>query len=175
MDRISTGISRDNLSLSKAQQELDSWLKSQSVAEGDANRIADAKDNAIKYGTTGGKTSFTSNDLGAGVAQLAKTGGIDPNVPLLSYPGYQTYTPVQDRLDSLAGMGVSNAPPTSPVLNTPTTIPGAPALQTPPPPPQMEIPGYERGPDGYLRPKQAAAPPLVPMPAGQYGQPSPAP
>jgi len=161
MDRISTGISRDNLSLSKAQQELDSWIKSQSVAEGDAARIADAKNQAIKYGTTGGKTSFTGNDLGGGVAKLAQQGGINPSSAILSYPGYQTYTPVQDRLDSLAGMGVSNAPPATPMLNTPTAIPGAPALQAPPPPPMMEVPGYERGPDGFLHPKQTAAPPLA--------------
>lgn len=155
---IQNSMARDNLSLSKAQQELSAWINAQDTATEDANRIQTARLEASKWGTTGGKTAFSANDLGAGLSTLAQQGGINTSVPMLNYPGVQTWDPVGDRMNSLAGMGVSNAPPVAPALLTPTTMPSTPALSLPPPPPQLQVPGYTTAPTGQLVPADTLSP-----------------
>lgn len=111
---LSDKLSLESNSLDRALAELDRYLKGQQVAGDDASRIQTAQQEATKYGTTGGKRSFSGNDLGAGVGMLAQQAGIPGDVPLISYPGTQLWDPVADRQNSLAGMGISNTAPTIP-------------------------------------------------------------
>lgn len=132
---LQQNLGYDDAELAHSAQELDRWLKGQTIAEGDADRIADAKKQVGMYGTTGGKSSFSGNDLGAGVAALARMGGVSGDAPFLSYPGTQTLDPVADRLASLAGMGISNSPPAAATLDTSRSmIPTGPEF--------MQMPSY---------------------------------
>lgn len=155
LDEVRMSLGYDEAELARSAQELDRWLAGQDVAQEDAANIAAAKQQAMSYGTTNGKSSFTGNDLGGAVAALARQGGLSGDVPLLSYPGTQTLDPVGDRLASLAAMGISNAPPQVPQLGTQRgSLPTAPDL--------LQLPSGSGG-------MPPAAPPMLQFP---YDDPS---
>lgn len=111
VDELRNKQSYDDSQLSRSLAQLDRWMSGQDVAGKDADRIADARREAQKYGTSNGKTSFSGRDLGAGVSMLAQQGGIGADAPLLQYPGTQTWDPVGDRQSSMESMGLGLAPP----------------------------------------------------------------
>ena len=137
-NRITAFNAQENSDLTRFTAEMNRWLNAQQVADSDAARIQEAKDQALRYGTTNGKTDFTGTDLGAGDSMLMRQGGMSPDVPILRYPGTQTYDPVADRLASMAAMGVSNAPPLLPPRTA--VVPTAPGMMSVPPPPQLLAP-----------------------------------
>lgn len=124
---LSDKMGLESHSLDQALGELDRWTKGQQVAGEDATRIQNAQQEASKWGTTDGKTSFTGADLGAGMDLLAQQGGVPSGTPLIKYPGVQSWDPVGDRQASLAGMGISEQAPQIPqsVLSF-NDIPGVP-------------------------------------------------
>ena len=78
---------------------------------------------------------------------LMRQGGMAPDVPILQYPGTQTYDPVADRLASLAAMNVNNAPPLLPERTA--VVPTAPGMVHVPAPPQL-LPPPQLTPQGTV-------------------------
>ena len=146
-NRITAFNAQENSDLTRFTADMNRWLNAQQVADNDATRIQSAKDQALKYGTSNGKTDFTGNDLGAGVSMLMRQGGMAPDVPILQYPGTQTYDPVADRLASLAAMNVNNAPPLLPARTA--VVPTAPGMVHVPAPPQL-LPPPQLTPQGTV-------------------------
>lgn len=131
----------DSANLSSATADLSRWLDAQDVAENDQAAIAKAQQQVQQYGTTNGKTSFTGADLGGGVQALAAQANVAAGTPVIQYPGVETLNPVQDRLNSLAAMGISNTPPPIPYPTvTAADIPPVPGLSNLPPPPTLQAP-----------------------------------
>jgi hypothetical protein len=115
VDQFKNKMAVDDSDLSRSLASLDRWMKGQTVAGDDASRIQTAQQEASKYGTTDGKTSFSGRDLGAGVSMLAQQGGIPLDAPLINYPGVQTWDPVADRQRSAASLGISDQAPAIPM------------------------------------------------------------
>ena len=129
VDELRNKQSVDAANLDRALAGVERWMNGQSVAGNDADRIAAAQAEASKYGTRNGKRSFSGRDLGGAVSMLAQQGGIGLDAPLLSYPGTQILDPVGDRLNSLAAMGIDNAPPDLPMPSVSMAdVPAPPAL-----------------------------------------------
>lgn len=140
MAKFNAGVSYDSANLQRSGQEQQRWTAAQNVADQDAKNVAAAQLQAEQWGTSGGKTDFSPNDLGSIDQAYAKLLGIPADQPLLRYPGMQTLDPVGDRLASAAAMGISGAPPLVPAMTSdPSQIPASPTLQIPGtmPPPQL--------------------------------------
>jgi len=166
LSSVDRQIALGDSTLKRAALEIDRWAKGQDISSADAQRIQDARTQAVKYGTTPGKTSFTPDELGSGVAMLARQGGMTTTAPILQYPGTQVFDPVADRMASLAAMGLDNAPPLVPA-GANIDLPAAPTLLAPPPAPRLTPPPAGQ----YAKTVQpTVAPPLLQIPGGTYGE-----
>lgn len=87
-----------NLALGKVDQdtalkEIDRQLTGMTESRTRAKFVDDALTAADPLATSGGKTSFSGADLGAGVAGLSRAAGIPDGMPLLSFTGTRTVDP----------------------------------------------------------------------------------
>lgn len=161
MTQFNSGLSFDTANQARARAKVDTWMKAQDVSSADQKAQQDAQDQAVKWGTSNGKTDFSANDLGGLAQRYAQLLGIPADTPMLRYPGYQTMDPVAQRLASLQAMGVDNAPPSTPDLMTHyQDIPGRPTLDIPSTnlPPQL----LPRGP----RPQLSVGGSILRIPGG---------
>lgn len=105
---------------------------------------------AMPYGTTDGKTQFFASDLSAPVAAGAELLGLDPNRPILNYPGAITIDPrgsmghydqqlgiAGRQIEQLPGLGVGQGD----VPMNPHFSPGPGSIQLLPPAGNPAIPG----------------------------------
>lgn len=126
------GSYREKLALDQANQntglnKIDRQLRGMTEARSRAQVSMDALQAAAPWGTSGGKTSFSANDLGGGVAGLAGKGNLNPNTPLMNFPGVQTVDPNSMFNFYDNSLGVSGQLPQVPDLTTtPGMIPQAP-------------------------------------------------
>lgn len=121
-------IALGNLDLNRATAEINRFLEGQQESRSRAQMVADAQKEAIAYGTTPGKSSFSLNDLGAVFGTYSKLLGVDPNAPFLNYSGTQTLDPMADLAAGDAALGVTGQ------------IPGVPAM------PSIGVPSYVPSP-----------------------------
>lgn len=93
LESIREGINFDVLNqdtaVKKVNRQLDGMAESRSRATEAMNELMAA----APWGTSNGKTSFSANDLGAGVAGLARLGNLNPSDPLINFTGTQTVDP----------------------------------------------------------------------------------
>lgn len=170
---VTTKMAVDNASLQSAIADISRWADAQQTAQNDVSNIQNAQKMVQQYGTTNGKTSFTGADLGGGVSALAAQANIPAASPIIQYPGFMTLNPVQDRLNSLAAMGVSNTPPAIPYPTvTAADIPSAPGFISAPTPPGLISPApppivYGAGTGNTAPPMQM--PPLTGVTTGRIG------
>lgn len=126
---LQTSLDYDNTNLRKAETEISRALNGMAESRGRAQLIQDAQREAVKYGTTGGQTSFTAADLGGAVGSLAQQAGIGAGQSVISYPGFTTMDPEGDMARFDEQFGVSGPIPGVPgLLTQPGALPQAPGL-----------------------------------------------
>jgi hypothetical protein len=148
---------REQIGLDQANQDTASkrvarQLDGMSEARQRADTAMQALMAAAPWGTSNGKTSFSANDLGAGVAGLSRLGNVDPSAPLLNFTGVQTVDPnsMFDFYDQQMGVG-GPLPQIPDLMTQPGQIPQAPS----------SIP-IRQGSPSFLTPQ---APVPTPMPS----------
>lgn len=132
----------DKMSADQASKKLDRWLSIRQEADKGAQLQQTAQQEAIKYGTSPGKSSFSARDLGGIFERMAGLAGVDPNTPMLSYPGTQTMDPMADINNAAAAMGGGGAAPMLdfPQLATPGNMPTPPSFNSAGAPPMLSFP-----------------------------------
>lgn len=107
MDRIATAGRIDDTRLRKSEQDIQRSLSGKGESRSRADLVSDTKLRAAPYATSGGKTSFSGNDMGSLLGEYSRFAGIDPNSSLLNYTGTTMVDPESDmaRYDELFGVG----------------------------------------------------------------------
>lgn len=99
------GLDQDRLSSAEAKiaRKLDGMAESRSRADTVTRNILDA----APYMTSGGKTSFSPNEVGSIASGWASRLGLDPSRSILNFTGTQTIDPegLMRRYDSEMGVG----------------------------------------------------------------------
>jgi hypothetical protein len=132
MSSIRERLARDEIDIERAGQEVDRAIyglqESRSRAEFEQKTAMEA----APYGTVNGKTNFTGNDLGSGVATLQRQSGANPNTDVIRFPGSITLNPGEMLARGDQQFGVTGPLPTIPGLSiTDADIPRGVSFQNP--------------------------------------------
>lgn len=181
VQEVQTSIAAGNLTLAQGRDQLNRWLSGRQEGRSRAEFIEKTLAAAAPWATSGGKTSFTSAELGAGNAALARLAGNDPNTTGIRFPGIRVVDPEAQLAAQDRAAGVEGPMPGVPVLPQ-INVPGAPTLapfnRTPPtlqrPGSPPDISALMNEPPGAFAsvPVQADVP-LAGEPPVSYGPPSP--
>lgn len=124
-------LARDEISIEQASTEIDRILSGQQESRARADLITSSQQAAAPYGTTGGKSSFTGADLGAGAtATLRQLGHANPGqAEAIRFPGTITMDPARLMAEGDAALGVDRPLPEIPQISvSDADIPRAPRL-----------------------------------------------
>lgn len=113
-----TDIAYDNLNLDKATAAIDRYLSGKGESRARADLVQRSKEAGQKYGTTGGKASFSARDLGGIFEKMAAQSGMDPAASMIRYGGVTTLDPEGDLARMDAEFGVGGALPGIPDLTS---------------------------------------------------------
>lgn len=107
---------QQNLSTFQAQAAAQSsaasaYNNAQQNVTSRANLALTAQEDAMPWGTTNGKTSFTAADLGLDNSFASRLLGIQPNQTLVNYPGVTTFNPLLTANTIANAQGVGGAMP----------------------------------------------------------------
>ena len=119
----------EDLTTRRSAAKVDRQLAGLAESRSRTDLTLDAILKSLPFSADPGQTSFTANQLGAGTAQLARLGGIDPSAALLNYTGQQNINPrgLLDEFDT--GLGVGGPLEEIPDLGIGLgDVPGAPSL-----------------------------------------------
>jgi len=147
------GLVHERLALGQADQEtavkeIERQLSGMQESRARASEAETQLSAAAGWASPMGKTAFSAGDLGAGVAGLARFGGLDASAPLLQFSGTRTTDPLGMMAQQDAQLGVTGQLAKIPGLGVSAAdLPGA--------------PGYAGAPAG--RPQRPnLLPPVIP-------------
>jgi len=111
------GLAADSNATQRSVADINRYLGIQDESTKRANLQQQAREQVMKYGTSGGKTKFTAADFGGALAALAGQAGVGANDTLISYPGFQSMNPgadlaAYDQAGGVSGPAPSIAAPT---------------------------------------------------------------
>ena len=132
ISKVTAQTAIDNLNLSTATSKIARDLQGMTESRQRAQYVTESLLKAAPWATTGGKTSFSANDVGAGA--LASLVGINPNDTVMRYTGTTHIDPAGLMAAYDAKMGVGQGPLASipePTVNA-GMLPGDPNLPAPP-------------------------------------------
>lgn len=138
-ERVSTGQANQDT----AVKQISRMIQGQQENRARASSAEEQLSAAAGFGSPDGKTSFSGQDLGGGVAGLAKLAGLAPNAPLLNFTGTRQTDPLGMMAQLDAEKGVGGALPEIPGLGVdasmlPARAPQGAAVGGPP---QLRRPG----------------------------------
>ncbi len=125
--QLQSSIGVDNVTQRQAEQKISRHIQGLQEARGRAEYITNTQMAAAPYATSGGKTSFSANDVGGMASAWASRMGLDPGASLLNYTGTVNIDPEGQLANQGSLLGLVGGIPDLPELNTNASmVPGLP-------------------------------------------------
>lgn len=90
------GLAADSNATQRSVADINRYLGIQDESTKRANLQQQAREQVMKYGTSGGKTKFSAADFGGALSALAGQAGLGANDTIIAYPGFQSMNPGAD-------------------------------------------------------------------------------
>jgi hypothetical protein len=121
----------EDVSSRRIGQQTDRALRGLAESRSRADTAIQRVLEALPLSSPEGKTSFTANELGAGVGTLARRARIDPTAPLLNYTGQVNINPEEQFARFDQQLGVAGGLPEIPDISVgPGDVPALPGFQS---------------------------------------------
>lgn len=159
LDTFTASTDYDKLNLSRAADAINRELSGMQ----ESRQRADLQTQAMLAAApmaTGGKTSFTGNDLGAASTTLARQAGIGGDIPLVNFPTSVQIDPasLMQQGDAALGVGQGPLPQVPGLISDPSMIPAPVNLVGGPAAPQFNNPVPYTTPQAQMAPQQLQPP-----------------
>lgn len=120
MNTFDAGMDWDKANIGRTADVINRELSGMQESRARADLATKALLDAAPWATTPGKTDYTANEFGSGIAGMVRLAGGDPSQPLIKFPSTVTIDPQALMAQGDAALGVGQGP-----------LPGVPELTTP--------------------------------------------